>query len=431
LIPTNQLRANFNGITQAGSNCGGCQPPDPTAAVSPTQIAHTVNLRFQVFSKTGATICGVGLKMFIGTIRSMADPRIQWDNRNNRFSMVVIPIPTSTTSTPTMFVMASRTADACGSWFIYTVTFSGTLYPGGTLLDYPIFGQDYRALLVSSNNFRRNSAGGLNYINSAVFGIPKSAVYSGAGFTFSSFRVGFSTAPVTVTGIPITVTANAFFLRSIPGTGYQLYRMSNSAGPGTTLTPLAVSNSAFTAPQRRVSQPGTATTLDPLDGRIQSSPFQDEGFVWFTHGQNLGGFPAVRYGAISTSSRGVTAASASRSASSDDFNPSIGVSDAGVGVVRLWLNWAFTDTANNIATSHTIDGVGPGAGVPSLIGTSRVLAIGSPTSSNTRFGDFSSVAIDPSSVSAICTAGRTAVVSQQIFQANGQWITRIARISFC
>jgi hypothetical protein len=345
--------------------------------------------------------------------------------------MVVIPVPASTTSTPTMFVLASQTSSACGAWFIYTVTFSGALYPAGTLLDYPYLGQDSRALLLSSNNFRRNAANRFDYINSAVFSIPKASVYAGAGFSFSAFPVGFSTAPVTVTGIPIAVTANAFYLRSIPGTGYQLYRMANSAGPGTTLTPLAVSSSAFAAPTRRIRQPGTATTLDPFDGRLQAPPFQDEGFVWFTHGQSAGGFPAVRYGAISTSTGAVTARNAFRNGSSDDFNPSIGVSDAGVGVARIWLNWAFTDTPNNIATSHIVDGVGPGGGVPTLVGTGRVLAVGARTSSNTRFGDLSSVAIDPSAASVSCPAGRTAVASQQIFQANGQWITRIARISFC
>ncbi|MFL6128898.1 MAG: hypothetical protein ACJ73E_07515 [Mycobacteriales bacterium] len=423
--------ANFNGITQAGSNCGGCQPPDPNAAVSPTQIAHVVNLRLQVFNKTGGTLCGVGLNTFIGTSASISDPHIQWDNLNNRFSLVVIPVPASTAATPTLFLLTSQTADGCGTWWVYTVTFSGSLYPAGTLLDYPYLGQDRVALLSSSNNFRRTSTGGFTYINSAVFAIPKSAAYAGAGFSFSSFAVGFSTAPVTVTGIPIAATTDTYYLRSIPGTGYQLYRMNNSAGPGTTLTPLAVASSAFSAPPRRVNQPGTATTLDPLDGRIQAPPFQDEGFVWFTHAQAIGSFPGVRYGAISVSSNTVTAQNAFRSGTSDDFNPSIGVADAGANVVYLWLNWAYTDTPAGVPTSNTVDGVTPGGGVPALIGTGLVLATGSSTSSNTRFGDLSSVAIDPTAASPTCPAGRTAVTAQEIFQSNGQWITRIGRLSFC
>ena len=431
LTPPGTIHANFPGVTQANSNCGGCQPPDPYAAVSATQIAHVVNVRLQVFTKTGLTQCGVGLNTLLGFSGRLADPRIQYDALYNRFSLVVIPIPTSTTAVPRLFVLTSQTSNACGSWWIYSLSFSGSLYPSGTLLDYPYLGQDRRALLLSSNNFRLNSTGGFTYINSAVFSISKAAVYSGAGVSFPAFAVGFSTAPVTVTGIPIPATTYAYFLRSIPGTGYQLYRMANSGLSGTTLTPQAVASSAFVAPPRRVRQPGTTNTLDPLDGRIQSSPYQEEGYVWFTHGQGVAGFPAVRYGAISTSSNAVTARNAYRSSTSDDFNPSLGVADAGAGVIYLWLNWAYTDTSRNIATSKTIDGVTPGAGVPTLIGTGRVLVNGFSTSTNFRFGDYSSVAIDPTAASTTCPAGRTAGTAQQVFQSNGQWITRIARVSFC
>jgi hypothetical protein len=384
----------------------------------------------QVYTKTGGSLCGIGLNTFIGTSNSISDPHIQWDNLNNRFSMVVIPVPASTTATPTMYLLTSQTTDACGGWWVYTVTFSGSLYPAGTLLDYPYLGQDRVALLSSSNNFQRTAGGGFTYINSAIFGIPKAAAYAGAGFSFSSFSVGFSTAPPTVTGIPIAATSASFYLRSIPGTGYQLYQMTNSAG-GTTVTPLAVASSPFSAPPRRVRQPNTAVTLDPLDGRIQSPPFQDEGFVWFTHGNNIGGFPGIRYGAISTSANTVTAANAYRSGTSDDFNPSIGVSDAGANVVNIWLNWAYTDTPAGVATSNTVDGVLPGGGVPSLIGTGLVLVNGSSTSSNSRFGDLSSVAIDPTAASGSCPAGRTAVTANEYFQPNGQWIVRIGRLSFC
>jgi hypothetical protein len=431
LIPTNTVRANFDGVTQDGSNCGGCQPPDPGAAVSTTQIAETVNLRLQVYNKSGGALCGFGLNSFLGTSRSIADPHIQWDNANNRFSMVVSPVPATTTATPRMFLATSQTSDACGFWWVYDLSFFGSLYPVGTLLDYPYLGQDSVSLLSSSNNFRRTAAGGFTYVNSAVFSISKAAAYAGAPVNFPAFATGFSTAPVTVTGIPITATGATYYLRSIPGTGYQLYRMVNSGRPGTTLTPLAVASSAFTAPTRRVRQPGTSTTLDPLDGRIQAPPFQDEGFVWFTHAQNLGGFPAVRYGAISTGTNTVTAANVFHSGTSDDFNPSIGVADAGAGVVRIWLNWAYTDTPAGRATSVALDGVNPGAGVPALIGTNSDLVIGSSTSSNRRFGDLSSVTIDPSDASASCPAGRTAVIAQQYFSSNGQWATRIGRISFC
>jgi hypothetical protein len=424
------INANFNGVNQATSNCGGCQPPDPNAAVSPSEIAHTANLRLQVYTKAGATLCGVGLNTFIGTSASLSDPRILWDNRNNRYLLVVIPVPASTTSTPTLFLAASTGTSACGSWFIYTLTFSGSLYPAGTLLDYPYLGQDRVAALLSSNNFRRTTSGFVP-IGSAAFSVSKARLYVGASVSFPAFSVGFSTAPVTVSGIPIASTTNSYYLRSIPGTGYGLYRMSNSAGPGTTLVLQATISSPFARPSRRVRQPGTSATLDPLDGRIVWAPVQDENFVWFTHGMDLSGYPAVRYGAVSVVSNPATVAKAFRSSTSDDFNPSIGVADAGANAVFVWLNWAYTDTPANVATSVTVDGVRPGTGVPDLIGTGRVLVNGFSTVSNFRFGDYSSVAVDPTAASGTCPAGRTAVTAQQYFTSNGQWRVRLSRLSFC
>lgn len=424
--PPTTINANFNGVRQSNSNCGGCQPPDPNAAVGTTQIAEAVNLRLQAYSKTGTALCGIGLNTLLGTTSSLSDPHVQYDNLRNRFSMVVTVVPTPG-ATPSLYLLASRGSSACGSWWVYRLTFSGSFYPAGTLLDYPYLGQDQVSLLLSSNNFC--CANSFSYINSAAFSISKALVYSGAPVSFTSYSVAFSTAPVNVSGIPITPTTSTYFLASVPGSGYDLYRMTT--GPGNPIVLQAAISSPFSAPSRRVNQPGTTQTLDPLDGRIVWDPVLSQNFIWFTHGIDLSGYPSVRYGAISVLSNSATVATAFHNATSDDFNPSIGVTNAGGSTIYAWLNWAYTDTPNNRATSDTSNGVLPGTGVPNLIGTDRTLVVGSPTSSNFRFGDFSSVAVDPVAASGSCPAGRTAVTNQEFFGTNGQWATRIARLSFC
>jgi hypothetical protein len=425
--PPATTNSNFSGVSQLGSNCGGCQPPDTNDAVGLTQIVEAVNLRLQVYSKKGAGQCGIGLNTLLNTSSALTDPRVQYDNLNNRFSVVVTVVPTAG-ATPSLYVLASQTSNPCGSWWLYHMAFSGSLYPAGTLLDYPYLGQDRLSLLFSSNNFCCATTFG-SYINSAAFSIAKSRVYSGAAVSFTSYPVAFSTAPVTVSGIPIAATTTTYFLAAVPGFGYDLYRMASS--PNSPITLQAAISSPFTAPTRRVIQPGTSQTLDPLDGRIPWAPVQSQSYVWFAHGVNLAGYPAVRYGAISVLSNTAFAAVAFHSATSDDFNPSIGVADAGTNLIYAWVNWAYTDTPNNVATSDTINGVLPGTGVPNLIGTDRVLIKGFPTSSNFRFGDFSSVEVDPTAASGSCPAGRTAVTNQEFFTSNGNWATRLARLSFC
>ena len=78
-----------------------------------------------------------------------------------------------------------------------------------------------------------------------------------------------------------------------------------------------------------------------------------------------------------------------------------------------------------MAISDTVDSVQPLAGVPNLIGTGVVLVNGA-TAGESRFGDYSSVAIDPTNANGNC-----AVATQQYFPAGGQWGTRIARVGTC
>ena len=301
------------------------------------QIVEAVDLRLEVYSKTGVAQCGIGLNTFLGTSAALSDPRVQYDNLDNRFSMVVTVVPTAG-ATPALYVLASQTASACGSWWLYRMTFSGSLYPAGTLLDYPYLGQDRLSLLFSSNNFC--CATTFHYINSAAFSIAKSFIYSGASVSFSSYGVAFSTAPVTVSGIPIAATTNTYFLASVPGFGYDLFRMASV--PNSPVVLQAAVRSPFIAPTRRVIQPGTSQTLDPLDGRIPWAPVQSQNYVWFAHGISLAGYPSIRYGAIGVLSNAAFVATAYHSATSDDFNPSIGVADAGSNLIYAWVNWAYT-----------------------------------------------------------------------------------------
>ncbi|MEN3306398.1 MAG: hypothetical protein V7603_2600 [Micromonosporaceae bacterium] len=409
---------NFEGIGNAVA-CG-CQPPDVNAAVGISQIVETVNLRLQVFTKTGLQACaGVSLNSFLGTSDSLSDPRVQYDNVNGRYSFSVTVIPASASATPAIWVAASQTSNACGGWFRFRIGFSGGSFPAGTLLDYPILGQDRNALLIATDNFTPTSE------NFTVFGLPKSAVYSGAGFSFGAFNTASLVAPASNGGIPMIATPFSYFLGAVPGVGYRLYRLTNSGGPGATLTLQATVSSPFSPPTRRVNQPGTATTLDPLDGRIVWSPVNDGNFIWFAHGVDVSGFPSVRYGAISIASNTPFVAVAFHSNTSDDFNPSVGVGSSPGGGNFIYLNWAYTDTPIGVATSDTVDSVAPGGGVPNLIGTGVVIASGASTN-QFRFGDYSSSTIDPTNANGSC-----ALVAQQLFDASGLWRTRIARVGTC
>jgi hypothetical protein len=429
--------ASFNASRESNS---GLIPSDSNAAVGFSQIVETVNAQVSVFSKTGAVLCARrSLAAFTGNFtESLFDPRVQFDNLNNRYIMVISLAPLSSTATPAMYVAASQSSNACGGWFVFRVTFSGSGFQPGVFLDYPRLGQDRGAMLVSTNNFL-----GVTFVGARAFSIPKSALYAGSGFSFTAFAVDGSTEPVVVGGNPMQATSTTFWVSSLPGVGYHLFSMPSGGG---TISLRATINAAFNAPSRRANQPGTNVTLDPLDGRIQWAPLQINNVIWFAHDLDDAGFPTVRYGAINTSTNTVAVAEAfhtNNSGGSDDINPSISAVDMGGGLYAVWVNWAYTVTGAGVAASATLNGgiLSPGA-VPNLIDTDLTLVSGSSTNevdtnqcgTCARFGDYSSVANDPVPDTARCPAGTvtaTAVTNQQYFDTNGQWVTRIARSNFC
>jgi hypothetical protein len=364
----------------------------------------------------------VTLNRLLRTTDSLTDPRVQFDNVNQRFSLSVTVSSVSASSTPALWVATSQSEDPCGSWFLYRLTFHGDFYPTGTMLDFPMLGQDTNALLISIRTCLRDknclAADGAIF---TIFGLPKSIVYSGAHVEFDSFQVDSLTAPTINAGQPMIVSPVSCFLAAVPGTGYKLYRLTNSGGSGATLTKTTIAD-PFSKPSRSVNQPGTTATLDPSDGNILASPYFDGTFIWFTHGGDDDGFPTVRYGALDTSNNTVVTTWAFHSGSSDDFNPSlaVGISPRGETV---FLNWAFTDTSAGTATSAVFASGDASQPLVSLAGSGTIYASGG-TSTQSRFGDFSAVSVDPS-------VSGCAFATQQYFAADGSWKTRIAPIGRC
>jgi hypothetical protein len=413
------VQANFDGINHS-QTCTRCVPPDPSAATSGTEIVELVNTFIQVVDTSGTVLCGGGvtLNRLLRSSDTLTDPHIQYDNVSSRFSLAVTIKPATTSATPALWVAASDTADACGTWRVYRLTFTGTPFPAGTFLDFPMLGQDTSDLLISTRNIPTSGPN-----NFTVFGLPKSTIYAGSHVSFNTFSVPSLTAPVTNAGQPMISSPAGYFLAAVPGTGYRLFRMVNVGGLFSFLTQTTIS-SPFSAPSRDARQPGTTSTIDSSDGNILASPYYDGTSIWFAHVFDFFGFPTIRYGAVNVSGNTVTTAIAFRSSTSDDFNPSLAVGLSGNGPI-VYLNWAFTDAPNQLSTSDAVDSLRAGQPITNLVGTSTVLVSGG-TTTGTRFGDFSSVSIDPS-----IPEGGCAWTAQQYFTSTGDWTTRLARVGAC
>ncbi len=418
----------FNGLAQSGG-----YPPDPNAAVGFGDIVEVVNDQIQVTNRDGTVLCGgsITLQKLLGTTDVLTDPRVQFDNVNQRFNLSVTVNHPAATDIPAMHVAASETADPCGNWFTYRLTFHGDAYPTGAFLDFPMLGQDQNALLLSLRTIPKE--GSKNY---TIFGLPKSTIYAGQPVEFDAFYVDSLTAPVTNAGQPMISSPVSFFLAAGPGTGYKLYRLTNGGGAGASLSKTTIKDT-FSKPPRNVNQPGTKATIDPSDGNITSFPYFDGTFIWFAHDADYEGFPTVRYGKVEPTKNTVETTFAYHSVTSDDFNPSIAVGFVPNGE-KVFLNWVFTDTPAKTATTNVFAEGDASQPLVQIAGPGTVDATGGVVTSNgtdscdttinnnkpCRFGDFSSVSVDPG------VAG-CAFAAQEYFDTGGNWKTRITPIGPC
>lgn len=416
--PPKSINAGFDGISQANSNCN-CQPSDVNAAVGPNHIVEAVNTTLAVFTKSGSLLKNTSLNSFFGVSNAMSDPHVLYDPVWNRY--VLNAISADFSGTPWIFLAISSTGDPTGGWITYQFTYNGS--PQGGVLDYPMMGMDEDAITMTTNNYSCPTGG--CYTGSTAFSLSKARMYNGFGQGFSTFGVPFGTVPTIVGGYPSDQSNVDYFLSpDDAGNQMKVYYMTHSARSPVFTFKGAIPYS-FSAPTRRVNQPGTSQTLDPSDGRIPWATTQLGSLVWFAHGVNLGGFPAVNYGYVNAGAMTISTATAFHSSTSDDFNPSISVQYSSNGIKGA-LSWAYTDTAANTPVTPSFalfGGTSPAhlTGAPFRTG-------GSSTTFQDRFGDYSSAVPEFNSVGA-CPIGVNWMVANQFFGPDGTWRTRIDRLS--
>lgn len=409
------IDTRFDGIGLGTSDCG-CEPPDSNATIGPNDILETVNLEFAVYDKTGHLLFRTSLNNFLGTSDGLSDPRAVYDPTWNRWEFSLTDL-----ASPSLWLMYSASSDPLGGWWFYHV---GLPFAQGSIVDYPEVGMNDTSFFYTSNNFDASE----NYLNSTAFSVPKARVYNGFGWGAGLAGVAFGTAPAIVAGFPTAQTNYTYMLAADDANNVMdVYRWNNTAeAPRLTFKGAIAYN--WGAPPRRVNQPGTSATLDPLDGRIDWAVSQVvSGGVtrlWFTHGVAVGSFPGVAYGYVKPSDMSIHVNTAFHSATSDDFNPSIAATTRPDGKPLVTLNWAYTDTANNVPTNDLFaTTVGPV--LPHKAGN-PYSTTGAITTED-RFGDYSSVWPEYDTVGS-CAPGEEMLVTNEYFASDGTWKTRLARV---
>lgn len=283
--------AGLGGFSMTGA------PPDTTLAVGPNHVIAWVNSQFVIFNKTGSVLAGPsnGNTLFTGlgnlcATTNRGDPILQYDRLADRWilSQFAFNVSGSNPAAPYLQCFAiSTTNDPTGSYYRYTVTFSSTSPSGFN--DYGKLGIWNDGYYTSYNIFGGTPAGSNTGVGLCVSDRTKmlagdaSATTLCAPITFYGGGGSFIPADLEGATLPSDTTRGGIFIRqsTLPALRYVRLKPDFAAGTvaindgwgGATGSYVELSLPTTTRPCNGsggtcVAQPGTTNTLDTLGDRM-------------------------------------------------------------------------------------------------------------------------------------------------------------------
>ncbi|MBI3695565.1 MAG: hypothetical protein HY238_12095 [Acidobacteria bacterium] len=405
------LVATTPGLSIAGVGNGDygfkpdAAPPDTNGAVGATQFVQWVNESFAVFEKsTGAKLYGpaAGNTLWSGfgggcQTNNDGDPIAQYDKINNRWIMTQFSVST----TPYLQCVAvSQTSDATGAWNRYS-------FAQPNFNDYPKVGVWPDAYYLSFNMF------------SAFFVGPRACAFDGAKMraglaaTQVCFQLGNSFGsllPSDLDGSTLPPAGSPNFFLSFGTNSLNLWKFhvnfttpSSSSFTGPTNLPVAAFNTACNGGSC-IPQLGTSQKLDSLGDRLMYRlayrHFADgHESLAVNHSVNTGsGNVGVRWYELRNPTGSTMAAGTPVVYQQGTFAPDSNY---------RWMGSIAMDQAGNMAVGYSVSS---GSMNPAIRFTGRVPAdplgtmqaenviingTGSQTSGLSRWGDYSSMGVDP------------------------------------
>jgi hypothetical protein len=432
-----EIKASTNGVPVDPN--ARVAPPDTTGDVGPNHYVQWVNLRYAVYTLTRSAsneITGFNLvpgfpkngnvvwQGFGGRCQTDndGDPIVQYDQLADRWILTQFAV----SGTPyTQCVAVSTSPDPTGTYFRYAFSYSRSFN------DYPKMGVWPDAYYISYNMFRN----GASFTGNTVCAFERARMLAGLSARQACVNTtgGHSLEPADLEGTTLPPAGSPNLLMSLTSTAVQFWRFSVNwaAGTGTLTGPTNVAGvAAFSRAcggGACVVQPGTSTRLDTLADRLMYRlsyrNFGTHEALVINHSVTSGTGSGIRWYELRNAA-GQTFGSAApvlhqqgTFAPTNDFR---------------WMGSAAMDKTGGIAIGYNISS---STIVPSIryayrgpadpLGTmgnetSALVGAGIQTGSLTRWGDYSTISVDP-------VDGCTMVFTTQFQPANGSfnWSTYI------
>ncbi len=423
-----EISANFDGV-----GAQGFAPPDPSGDVGPNHYVQMVNVRYQVWNKSGVSLLG---PLNINTIwnglpgpwsgSNDGDPIVLYDETADRWLLTQFALPNYPNAPFYQMIAVSTTGDPTGSYYLYAYEFS-------SMPDYPKFGIWGDGYYMSANRFASGSG---QYLGTLAAAFDRTSMLAGLPATMILFNNGTNTGsllPSDCDGIlPAPGTPN-YFIEAY-GTGgnnnlevFQFHTdwatPGNSTFTGPTLIPVTSYTQPGSAPQL-----GTTQTLDMLSdrmmNRLQYRNFGDHQSMVACLSVNAGsGRAGMRWWELRNTGSGWGLYQEGTYAPIDN--------------VYRWMGSIAMDANGNIALGYSASSTtirpqirytgrlaGDPLGVMTITEGTIFAGNGSQTTGLSRWGDYSQMAVDP--------VNNSFWYTNEYIPSNGtfNWKTRIANFSF-
>lgn len=263
----NQGRTNFPAIGFTGS-----VPPDPDLAVGPNHIVGVVNSDIAFFNKNGTkTFQQDSIQFFqgLGAGSFQFDPKVFWDRINRRFVIVFLEL---TGEVSKGLIAVSDDENPNGTWNRYRIEAGATIGGNTYWMDYPGWGYNKDAYVLSGNMFP-NSTGGLGGVQFVVLPIQPMLNNQPVTASYVLFANGF-TAQVAENWN--TASSQIFAVSRSGNASMRTYAIDTSAG--NTLQTTTVSVPQFSSPGSDVQGPN-GTRYDSLDARLYQARLRGNSLV--------------------------------------------------------------------------------------------------------------------------------------------------------
>lgn len=428
---------NFSGIT--GNQGGGYDPPDTNASVGATQVVETVNLAYSVYDKTTGALtfgptsvqtlytplggqCGTG---------NLSDPVVNYDKVAGRWVITLIAFNNTFTINDAC-VAVSTGSDATGTYNLYAFSY------GSQLPDYPKVGVWPDAYYITTDSFKN----GGSFTGADTCALDRTNMLAGNAATAICFQRGqgdYAVLPADADGATAPPAgAPNYQMELATSTKVNIFQFhvdfvtpSNSTYTGPTQLTVTSYTDACAATGTCIVEPTPGEKLDALGDRLMFRlpyrNFGDHEALVFTHSIKASGSgkapSAVRWYEL-------------RSPGASPTIYQSGTVGGGSSTVSKWMPSIAQDKVGNIALGYSKSNstTKPSIEYVGRISTDTLGSMESPKlivtgtgvqqGGGARWGDYSSMAIDPADD---CTFWYT----QEYYTTNGaSWATRMASFKF-